>query len=383
MRAIWRCNVPLVLLGSLVATSLSAAYFSQARVSPDLAVYREKQATGIHIVANTAAGLVGVSLSQYDELDPHVAGTGIVWREFDGSDWDIRFVDLSSPSPEPVWLTSNDYDDLEPSIALDLANPGSYFVAWREFDGDDWESVVYRIGSGGSAFLFQTQDDRDNQNLNLGSHSATWLNANSQGYDVACVDLLSPVEISLTDLNGFDEFNPTVAYVGGIEEAQWRIFDSSDFELEETFGGCGASSVSRFTNNDFDDFDPRGALYRGFDGAKFQVLNQLTAPPTAISPSLFDPSDLSVSSVQSVANSPVVWSEFDGQDWEVKYWNGSGVAAISSNSVDDRNPYVAGSVFAFESGESAPTVIPEPDSTALLFGVAFLAILAAHRRTAV
>ncbi|MFQ6088632.1 MAG: hypothetical protein ACE5K0_07000, partial [Candidatus Methanofastidiosia archaeon] len=123
----------------------------------------------------------------------------VTWYGYDGSDWEIYFVKISSAgtagtvqkiSTHADNITRSDYD---PQIAVDPF--GNSYVTWYGYDGSDWEIYFVKISSAGTAGTVQkisthadniTRDDYDPQIAvdSCGNSYVTWNGYDGSDYEI-------------------------------------------------------------------------------------------------------------------------------------------------------------------------------------------------------
>ncbi len=100
-----------------------------------------------------------------EDARPHVSEGKVVWRGYDGHDWEVFLYDGQNTLP----LTDNDFSDAAWDVGEGPLISGST-VAWRGHDGNDWEVFV----SDEDGVVQLTENEYDDRSLALYDSRVAW-----------------------------------------------------------------------------------------------------------------------------------------------------------------------------------------------------------------
>ena len=157
--------------------------------------------------------------NDYDDRDPGISGTNVVWSGWDGSDWEVY-------SNYAGAMTNNSRDDMAPAIS-------GTNVVWQRWAGSDWEIFSNFAGR-------LTDNARDDTNPAISGNNVVW-----ERWDGSDYEIFSNFDGRLTN-NGRDDQDPAISGTNVV----WAHHDGSDWEIASNFAG-------RLTDNGGDDHAPR------------------------------------------------------------------------------------------------------------------------------
>jgi hypothetical protein len=176
----------------------------------------------------------------------------LVWSEFDGSDFEIVGCDINLngaiggclENDDKIWLTSNDFDDLDADIF------GRY-VVWESLE-NDWNIYYYDILNRNlNNFIDSNLNQRNPKLLKIGREYYVVYWSNEFGNDDVLYKKIGGFEeILLTNGTGFDEWNPSVNNFGE-NKILWQSskFGVSNLEGISRTGFIDANYVGNLQKN--------------------------------------------------------------------------------------------------------------------------------------
>ncbi len=256
--------------------------------------------------ANAAWTTTQLTSNSFDDQGVDISGTNVVWRRWDGSDWEIH-------SNFAGQLTNNSIDDERPRIS-------GTNVVWSASDGSDDEiysnfagqltnnsirdrrpdisgtNVVWQYWDGSesginSNFAGTLYTARDVENAAVSGTNAAW--------EVAHPPLPADKEVftnfagQLTDNSIADRY-PAISGTNVV----WAAYDGDDWEIFSNFAG-------QLTDNNIDDMWP------------------------------------------AISGTNVVWNAHDGDDYEI-HSNFGG--QLTDNAFNDHHPAISGMNVAWSAG---------------------------------
>jgi len=230
-----------------------------------------------------AAAPGGYTISQltdneYDDLFPQIDDGQVVWRGYDGNDYEIFLWD----GTQTIQLTDNEYDDYWPQI-----DNGQ--VVWRGYDGNDCE-----------IFLWD------------GTQT-----------------------IQLTN-NNYPDNGPQIDDGQVVWQRYWSDHGFYDWEI---FLWDGTQTI-QLTNNDYPyhdsapQIDAGQVAWIGYDGNYWQIF--LWDGTDIIQLSYDEYNDY----WPQIDNGQVAWHSYDGFDYETFLWDGTKTIQLSYDEYDDYRPQI-------------------------------------------
>jgi len=233
--------------------------------------------------ANPAAGTRKLSNDLFDNVDPQIDGTTVVWSGKDASDFEIfasyLVPDPNDPSVPPQLirqtrqLTDNSSDDTSPQVSGNR-------VVWQGKAGGDWEIYLYRLGvdSQGVQITDNTVDDVDPQ---VSGTNVVWEQQNGTQAQVYYYDDVvggSPARISTGSMV---QKSPRIAG----DRVVWTVYDGSDWEV--FYFEIGSGMIPRqLTSNAIYDTGPQisgsalpTVIWRTTDNGSYSVMRATQAEP--------------------------------------------------------------------------------------------------------
>ena len=154
----------------------------------------------------------------------------VAWRAYDGSDYEIFKYDGSSV----IQITDNEFDD----TSVRINNNG--IVVWSGWDGSDYEIFKYD----GSSVIQITDNEFDDTSPRLNNNGQiAWLGSNQSSDNSNAIFFYNGSSIIQVT---YDEIVDYIAHIGDNGHIVWRGFDGSDYELFKYDG----SSVIQLTDNE-------------------------------------------------------------------------------------------------------------------------------------
>ena len=262
----------------------------------------------------------------------------MVWQGWDGSDWEIFLTDETSVNPSS--FTDNGYNDTRP----DINNDGT--LVWQRRIGSD-DEIILEDGAGESNISNRSDCDDTLPRIGDGGH-VTW-----QGY----CDYTSPTSFSDYDVflyNGSTATNISSDHIYGLLNADkapqvnglghvvWVKSFATYSNVYYSNGASGPVNLSNTTNTvgnpEINDSDE--VVWSQDDGNDYEIFFWNGGAPTQITSN--DEDDF----LPKINNDGrVVWHGSDGSDNEIFFWDGlfplsSHITQVTSNTVDDLNPRI-------------------------------------------
>ena len=298
--------------------------------------------------------VIQVTNNDYFDRFPQIHNGQVVWQGYDGRDTEIFLWDGWSIRQ----LTDNDHNDKYPRI-----HDGQ--VVWQGWDGHDWEIFYWD----GRHMRQITDNSYDDVNPHIHKGKVVWEGRDKQDYEIFLWD---GVSVRALTQNEYDDRNPKInngqVVWEGLDGEHWKIFfwDNSlraltsgrtddrspsihngmvvwehkdwygdDFEIYLWDG----ESTKGLTHNDYDDRNPQ--IHEGhvvwerrrsgfnnydiffWDGTKAIDTRQYGSNPL-------------------IDNDQLVWTIYDGKDYEIGYWDGSQIIMeqLTDNNIDDLSPQI-------------------------------------------
>ena len=265
--------------------------------------------------AVTTRGIVRITDNEMDDEFPAIHGDWIAWAGGAAGAYDIYLSRGSSGGAAPVRLTHDELDDLYPEVCHGR-------VVWEKHEPGDGDSEIYLYD--GRSVTRLTDNDHDDLSAHLDSSSVAWIGGEGPFKDLFLYNGASTVRITEDDLV---DRRPRlyegrlVWYGGGDGHNGSQIYLYS--------GGEGARISQGTGDNDFPDIHGGRVAWRGWDGEDWEIfffdsssLRQLTDDPYRAYPPY-------------VHGDRAAWSRSDGNDYEAYLFDGKSVLQITDNETWD------------------------------------------------
>jgi hypothetical protein len=240
----------------------------------------------------------------YYDVAPQVLEDGRLLRQgWDGHDYEIY---CQETGQDPTQLTDNDSPDVMPQM-----NAAGHLV-WMNWDGGDWE-VCYDFGEG-PVPLTDNSGAFDVLPQITAEGLIYWQGWDGSDYELYCYDRDTGATTQLTD-NSLPDAAPQV---NSSSQLTWMLWDGQDWEVCYDMG----SGPVQLTNNTGHDLvpqiTPEGQVYwQGWDasGEDYEVCRYTI--DTGVTENLTDNTVDDCSPAVSRTNNHLVWSQWDGHDYEI------------------------------------------------------------------
>ncbi len=297
-------------------------------------------------------------ITQNDGLDDGDPGVGndvgyelnddgfMIWQGHDGSDWEIFLTDATGVNPPA--FTNNTLHDENP----DINDAGT--AVWQRETATDAEIILYN-GAGEANISNNPACDDTNPRISNGGYVA-W-----QGYcDYTDPTPFSDYEIFLSDgvsavnisndhgsypLEGSDT-EPQVNALGHV------VWVKAVFPLgkKEIFFFDASGPVNLSTTPEDDELDPQindndNVVWSGYDGTDYEIFFWDGQLPAADHVTKITDNGQNDAGARINNDGELVWHASDGSDNEIFHWDGQfplvdHITRITDNTADDLNPNI-------------------------------------------
>ena len=251
-----------------------------------------------------------------DDSQPAISGNNVVWRGWDGTDYNYKIFFYNGTST--TQLTNNYRDNYGPKIS------GNNIV-WYGYDGTDYEIFFYN----GTSTTQLTNNTTNDFSPAISGNSVVWW-----GYDGNDNEIFFYNGTSTTQLtnNNRDDLGPQISG----NNVVWYGWDGIDSEIYFYNG----TSTTQLTNNSRDDYYPQisgnNVVWWGYDGADYEIFFYNGTSTTQLTNNNRDDYG------PQISGNNVVWRGLDGTDNEIFFYNGISTIQLTNNSRDDRDPAISG-----------------------------------------
>ena len=287
----------------------------------------------------------------YADTSPQIYGNTIVWRGYDGSDYEIFYSVLGEQGPStPVNISNNTYPDAQgPQIYSDT-------VVWYEAGSSDSGIYYSVLGEGGPSAPINISNNTYGLDYSpqIYGNTVVWSGRGSNGVSDIFYSVLgaggsnAPINIS-NNPNNYGFVTDPKIYSNAVV---WTGFDGSDSEIFYSVLGAGGSSAPiNISNNTYNDASPQiygnTLVWMGHDGSDSEIFYSVLgaggpSAPINISNNIYYDSD------PQIYGNTVVWTGGGGSsDSEIFYsvlgeQGPSTPVNISNNSYGDSKPQIYG-----------------------------------------
>jgi len=220
--------------------------------------------------------VIRLSDDAYDDSDPRISGSLIVWSAHDGNDSEILLYDATTRTLTE--LTSNPFDDRRPRIS-------GAGIAWVGSDGNDDEIFYYDAIS--ETQLRITDNDVDDRDPDIWGTTVVWAGSDGSDLEIFSYDVATGVTRQFSDNGSIDQTpvisESNVAWKGGFFEVFYYDAASDTVTLLTDPGdphpsGCwaGSSRNVRLSGSNVvwtRDFNECGPLIYLYEGATHSTTN--------------------------------------------------------------------------------------------------------------
>jgi len=245
-----------------------------------------------------------------DDWDPHISGTNVVWRGWDGSDWEIY-------SNFAGQLTNNDVDDFEPDIS-------GTNVVWRSFFWVDSENDNHICSNFAGVLTLPAIYHSDNFSPAISGNNVVWVGLYWHPWPTASTwNVFSNFEGQLTYNTSASIWGPRISgnIVVWLEETPTgREVHSNVLEPISAPYGTGVD-ISGTNVVWMQPYQGKKDIFSNFDGRlTYNLVDDLNP---------------------AISGTNVVWQvlDVDGSDWEI-YSNFAG--QVTDNTTQDTSPAISG-----------------------------------------
>ncbi|MDX2217155.1 MAG: cadherin-like domain-containing protein [Oculatellaceae cyanobacterium bins.114] len=274
-----------------------------------------------------------------EEAQPQTSGLHVAWRGFDGNDYEIYFHDLATGTTRR--LSNNLFLDIDPQIS------GSNLI-WHTDDGEN--DVYFFNGSTGqvrnitNGAYTAVRNAEISRSASEPSGTKVVFQGKNLGENDLDIFLYDAITNQITQLSNStrDDINPQV----NDRYAIWQEFDGNDYEI--VYLDLVTGVKTQLTNNDFEDRNPKisasGAIFLGLDATQQDVFfyDRLQGTVTNLSNNPFIDTDREVD--REGPGVSVTWrSQVNNQDFEVFLRNGTTgqLLRLTDDSSADDDPHTS------------------------------------------
>ncbi len=272
--------------------------------------------------------IIPLTDNDYSDEQPRISGDNVAWRMYDGSDYEICYYDGGTHTI--TQLTDNAYDDYSPEIS-------GQNVVWYASDGSDDEVFYYD----GTSVMPLTTNDNDDQRPHVSGTNVVWQGYDGDNYEIFLYEHSLGKTTQLTDTSYLSSnacpriSGRNVVWYGSHHELDTEIFFYDGTE----------NYTKALTADDRLDWYPK------IDGRHVVFTGE--RPGTIYLevyywPGLGDPYPLTDTPGQEsnaeISGDNMCWLGDDGHDDEVFFYDGSTgtIRQISDNAYDDWFPRISG-----------------------------------------
>jgi len=265
--------------------------------------------------AVTTGGVVKLTDNELDDEFPAIHDEWIAWAGGPSKAYEIYLSYGISEDAALLRLTHDELDDRYPEVCAGR-------VVWEKHEPGDGDSEIYLYN--GRSVTRLTDNDHDDLSAHLDSSSVAWVGGGGPFKDLFLYNGSSTVRITeddLVDRRPRIYEGRLVWYGGGDGHYGNQIYIYS--------GGETARISEGVDDNDFPDIHSDRVAWRGWDGEDWEIfffngssLQQLTDDPYRAYPPY-------------VHEDMVTWSRSDGNDYEAYLFDGKSVLQITDNETWD------------------------------------------------
>ena len=271
----------------------------------------------------------------------------MIWQGHDGSDWEIFLTDALDANPPA--FTNNSLHDKNPDI-----NDAGTAVWQRETATDD--EIILHDGTGETNISNNPTCDDTDPRIGNGGHVA-W-----QGYcDYPGTLPYSDFEIflydgvSATNISNDHAYKPEIAdtapQVNALGHVVW-VKDLSTIPQgkKEIYFNGGSGPVNLSNTFEEADLDPQindsdHVVWVGWDGNDYEIFFWDGQPPAEDHVTQITDNEVNDSRPRINNDGKVVWHASDGSDSEIFFWDGqfppaTHITQVTNNTIADLNPYI-------------------------------------------
>ncbi|MBX2926229.1 MAG: HYR domain-containing protein [Saprospiraceae bacterium] len=273
-----------------------------------------------------------------DDDQMSIWGSHLVWQGYDGSDYEIFYMDLSDPTATPQAITNNNTNDFRPSIWGNR-------IVWEHHNGSSQEILTLSLNDIGAAPQ-NLSNPASGSNPKIWGNFAVWNQGNALYYhdfSKGETQLLATTGISNSRFNLWQN------------RIVWEGQGGSSREIFATDLADPNAGIQQLSNNAFEDSQPQihgnFVVWVGFptpDGHIYAFELGVSTAPELIS------TTSSNNNAPAVNGNFAVWVGSDGADAEIYRYNlaqlGAGMPVVmTDNSVGDFSPAIWGNHLVWNS----------------------------------
>ncbi len=271
----------------------------------------------------------------------------MIWKGYDGSDWEIFLTDETGVNPPA--FTNNSQDDENP----DINDAGT--AVWQRKTATDDEIILYN-GAGEANISNNPICDDTDPRIGNGGHVAWQGHCDYTSpvpfsdYDIFLYDGVSATNISNDHVYRFENAD-TAPQVNALGHVVW-VKDLSSVPLgKQEIYFYGSSGPINLSNTwDEKDLDPQindndNVVWSGDDGTDYEIFYWDGQSPVEDHVTQITYNDENDSGPRINNGGQMVWHASDGSDIEIFHWDGlfpvaAHITQITSNTTDDTDPSI-------------------------------------------